>query len=493
MGGSTSDAGLRDLPRRSAVFDRQADRSLPLAWVRAGAGETTRLWLIKDFLNPGLAVIALILCMLWANERFSSAYGILMTLAFVLTVQMMSRPSFEHLQVRAAWVRRACDILVEWCYVIVTLAAIGVVFQVTRPFSRHVLLLWCLLAPVMMFGAQAIARAVTEWRRRHGAIRRRLVIIGATRVGLELSERLAEEPWLGVVDGFFDDRRPDRLPRASRAHLLGRTASLVEYSRRNRVHGIYICLPISAQPRIRALLDELKDATASIYMVPDLSAFDLMQARLGEVRGMPLIAVRETPFCGMAGVLKRATDIVLASAALLLFAPVLLAVAIAVRCSSPGPVLFRQRRYGLDGREFTVCKFRSMTVCEDQDVPQARRNDPRVTRVGRFLRKSSLDELPQLFNVLGGSMSLVGPRPHAVSHNEHYRKVVSGYMLRHKVRPGITGLAQIRGLRGETRNLDAMCQRVHLDIEYVKNWSLGLDLFILLRTVLLVFGDRRAY
>jgi putative colanic acid biosynthesis UDP-glucose lipid carrier transferase len=237
----------------------------------------------------------------------------------------------------------------------------------------------------------------------------------------------------------------------------------------------------------------VRDTTASIYFVPDLSAFDLMQARFGEVRGMPLVAVRESPFRGINGVLKRASDIVLASAMLLIVAPLMIAIAFGVRKSSPGSILFRQRRYGLDGKEFKVYKFRTMTVCEDGQINQATRNDSRVTPFGQFLRRSSLDELPQLFNVLEGHMSLVGPRPHAVSHNEHYRKLVSGYMLRHKVRPGLTGLAQVNGMRGETNDLEKMYQRVQFDLDYLKNWSLGLDARILIKTVLIIFRDRGAY
>lgn len=481
------------VPRRSAVAEPLEPRAVPLAWVRTGAGESAGLALSKDFLNPLLAAIVLLGCMLVFGQRFTRAYAILITLSTVLCLQVMSRPGFEHSRVRTDWIRRACDVLIEWGYLVGLLLVIGLMSGTLRQFSHPVILSWIMLTPVVMVGAQALARKFASWRRRQGAIRRRLVIVGATRVGMELAARLQEEPWLGALDGFFDDRRTDRLPRASRNHMLGKVRDLAEYTRRNQVQGIYICLPISMQPRIRALLADLSDATASIYVVPDLSAFDLMQARLGEVRGLPLIAVRETPFCGMAGALKRASDILLSALALVLVAPVMLVAALAVWQSSPGPILFRQRRYGLDGRPFNVWKFRTMTVCEDANIQQARRNDPRVTRIGRFLRRSSLDELPQLFNVLGGSMSVVGPRPHAVAHNEHYRRLVSGYMLRHKVRPGITGLAQIRGLRGETSNLDAMCQRVQMDIEYVKNWSLGLDLFILIRTVLLVFGDRKAY
>jgi putative colanic acid biosynthesis UDP-glucose lipid carrier transferase len=192
-------------------------------------------------------------------------------------------------------------------------------------------------------------------------------------------------------------------------------------------------------------------------------------------------------------VLKRGSDVLLAAGALLLLAPLLAAIALLVRRSSPGPALFRQRRFGLDGREFVVYKFRTMTVCEDEPVMQATRLDLRVTPIGRFLRRTSLDELPQLLNVLSGSMSLVGPRPHAVAHNQHYRKLVSGYMLRHKVRPGITGLSQVNGLRGETVDVEKMRRRVELDIEYLKNWSLGLDVRILLKTLRVVWNDKSAY
>ena len=346
----------------------------------------------------------------------------------------------------------------------------------------------------MLADAHVAARKATGMLMRRASAERRQVIVGANRIGCELAARLAEEPW-------HRRRSRDSSTTAGRSACranAGRgcsaaVADLPDYARQNTVHVIYVCLPISRHPRIRGLLEALGDTTASIYFVPDLSAFDLMQARFGEIRGMPFVAVRETPFCGMAGVLKRASDLVLAAAALLLVLPVSLAIAILVSRSSPGPVLFRQRRYGLDGREFTVFKFRTMTVCEDDEVRQATRDDPRVTRIGRFLRRTSLDELPQLLNVLAGSMSLVGPRPHAVAHNEHYRKLVSGYMLRHKVRPGITGLAQVNGLRGETRDVEKMSQRVRYDLEYLKSWSLGLDIRILIKTARIVLTDRSAY
>jgi putative colanic acid biosynthesis UDP-glucose lipid carrier transferase len=242
------------------------------------------------------------------------------------------------------------------------------------------------------------------------------------------------------------------------------------------------------------LVTALRDTTASVYFVPDAFAFDLVQGRLVEINGMPALSVCDTPFHGMDAVLKRATDLVLATVALIVSSPVMLLTAAAVKLTSKGPVLFRQRRYGLNGEEILVYKFRSMTTTEDGAVvTQVTRDDLRVTRVGRFIRKTSLDELPQLFNVLQGKMSLVGPRPHAVAHNEMYRKLISGYMIRHKVRPGITGLAQVNGMRGETETLDKMSERVRFDLEYLRHWSPWLDVKIILKTIGQVVWSRNAY
>jgi len=228
--------------------------------------------------------------------------------------------------------------------------------------------------------------------------------------------------------------------------------------------------------------------------VPDMFVTDLIQGHAGSVCGMPVISVCETPFRGGNGFVKRASDIVLSLLILLLISPVLLVIALLVKLTSPGPIIFRQRRYGLDGKEILVYKFRSMTVTEDgARVQQATKNDQRITPLGAILRKTSLDELPQFINVLQGRMSIVGPRPHAVSHNEMYRKLIKGYMVRHKVKPGITGWAQVNGFRGETDTLDKMQGRIDYDLDYLRNWSLKLDLYIIFKTVRVVAGDRQAY
>lgn len=281
---------------------------------------------------------------------------------------------------------------------------------------------------------------------------------------------------------------------SSPGDVLGRLPDLCGYIKQKRIELIYIALPMVQESRIIKLLDDLRDTTASVYFVPDIFVFDLIQARVAQVNGIPVLAVCETPFHGLRGVLKRMSDLVLGSLILLAAAPVMLLIALAVKVSSPGPVLFKQRRYGLGGEEIVVYKFRSMSVCEDGDhVPQARRSDPRVTRLGAFLRRTSLDELPQFINVLQGRMSIVGPRPHAVAHNEAYRRLIKGYMVRHKVKPGVTGWAQVNGLRGETDSLDKMRSRIEYDLDYLRQWSLWLDLKIIWKTLLVVIRDRNAY
>jgi putative colanic acid biosynthesis UDP-glucose lipid carrier transferase len=354
------------------------------------------------------------------------------------------------------------------------------------------MLTWLAVTPFAIAAAQAFAgRGLREFATAAAALRTR-VIVGANARGVELARRIDADPCLGVVRGFFDDRAPGRLARTRSAPLLGPLDAVAEYVRRNAINVVYITLPISDHPRIVRLLEALRDTTASIYFVPSPLPCDFIQARIDRIGDIPVIAVCETPFCGVNGAAKRAFDVALAAALLVLAWPVMLAIAAAVRLESAGPVLFRQRRYGLDGREILVCKFRTMRVCEDGvRFVQARANDPRVTRVGAFLRKTSLDELPQLFNVLEGTMSIVGPRPHAVAHNEQFRRRIAGYMVRHKVRPGITGWAQVNGLRGETETVEKMQQRVAYDLEYLQHWSLALDLWILARTALVVLRDAR--
>jgi putative colanic acid biosynthesis UDP-glucose lipid carrier transferase len=241
-------------------------------------------------------------------------------------------------------------------------------------------------------------------------------------------------------------------------------------------------------------LDQLSDSTISVYIVPDFFVFELLHSRWTNLGGIPAVSVFETPLYGVDGWAKRFLDVLAASAALIAASPVMIAIALIIKLTSPGPVFFRQKRYGLDGREIWVWKFRSMKVCDNGPfIQQATKGDPRITPFGAFIRKTSLDELPQLFNVLQGNMSMVGPRPHATAHNEQYRRLIRGYMLRHKVKPGITGLAQVEGFRGETDTLYKMEKRVELDHRYIREWSIWLDLKILFKTFWVVWKQPTAY
>jgi len=424
---------------------------------------------------------------------FTPAIGYLALLVFVISSPLLGRFDLPHSEPpgNAPFSRfpAACSrVLVRWAAIVAALLFIAFAFDVGGVFDRKVLLTWFVTTPLALCLAQAV-RLRASWFAAHMPAER-YIIVGVNEVGLELARRL---PTKGF-SGYFDFRSPDRIsPLLETDKFAGHCRDLADYVRTHGVGRVYIALPLANVPRLTALINALRDTTASVYFVPDAFAFDLIQGRLAEVNGMPVLSVCETPFHGTDAVLKRLMDVALGSSALLLALPVIVLLAAAVKLSSPGPVLFRQRRYGLHGEEITVYKFRSMSVCEDGAVvTQATAKDPRITAIGRFIRRTSLDELPQLFNVLEGTMSLVGPRPHAVAHNEKYRRLINGYMIRHKVRPGITGLAQIKGLRGETETVDKMAERVRYDLEYLRNWSPWLDLRILFKSLGVAWSDYKS-
>jgi putative colanic acid biosynthesis UDP-glucose lipid carrier transferase len=464
------------------------------ARVQRGTAEPPAVALLKRVFNPSVIVITLLWCAVAYGQQLNTSYLALAVLTFLITSQLVSEPILDHSLERdlSAIVRHR--IFGEWLVVSAVLLFLAFAFKTTEIFSRKVILTWFAVTPFAVVGAQLGLRKLAAFYALRGGIVQSHVIIGANECGMRLAHRLKANPHLGTFKGFFDDRQDDRSDDVPTEQLLGRMEDVLDYVRLNSVSNVYICLPIRAEDRVTRLMRELRDTTASVYFVPDVFVFDLIRGQLADVDGVPVLAICETPFSGMNGVTKRFSDIVFSALLILLLWPVMLAIASVVKLSSPGPVIFKQRRYGLYGERIRVYKFRTMTVCEDRDqVTQARRDDPRVTKFGSFLRRTSLDELPQLFNVLFGSMSLVGPRPHAVTHNEEYRKLIDGYMLRHKVRPGITGWAQVNGFRGETETLDKMKRRVEFDLHYLRNWSLALDITILLRTARLVVRDGNAY
>jgi putative colanic acid biosynthesis UDP-glucose lipid carrier transferase len=443
---------------------------------------------LESFLDPVMLIGSLWALVLYFEIELSNPYLILGLVVFSMT---FPGPSY----LRASPMRLVWRVISGWFIIAGLLLLFGYAAHLLSHFDRYVLANWLWVGPTAQLAARFALRQVAPTLITAAGGVRRAVIAGVNDQGVSLAARVAGNSLAGIkVVGYFDDRRADRLPDYSPLPLLGTLVELPGYVQRNGIQVIYLSLPMTTQTRILKLLDELRDTTASIYFVPDFFVTDLIQGRMDTVEDIPVVAVCESPFNGVSGVIKRLSDVVLASLILFLLAPLLVLIAIAVKLTSPGPVIFRQRRYGLDGEEITVYKFRSMTVCEDGgNIRQAQKGDQRLTAIGGFLRKSSLDELPQLINVLQGRMSIVGPRPHAVAHNEMYRKLIKGYMVRHKVRPGMTGWAQVNGLRGETETLDKMQARIEHDLEYLRNWSLRLDLYIIVKTFFVVLRDQHAY
>src|ERR1700723_789707 len=424
-------------------------------------------------------------------DRSSQAIIIVAVLCLIL----VQAPREVTTQITSPRLSAVADVIFRWILLLAVLLAIGYVTRSLAEYPRRIFLTWAVVTPAALICSTLAMQEVMHHFLMNAFDNRSAIFAGYNNSSLELARRLTNNPAMRLeVSGFFDDRSSDRLAMEADAKLIGTLSDLSAYVKEHGTDVIFIALPIRHVKRVMNLLDDLRDTTASIYYVPDIFVFDLIQARSGEIHGIPVVAMCETPFYGYRGVAKRVTDVGFSAIILLLLLPLLVLIALVVKFSSPGPIIFKQRRYGLDGREIAVYKFRTMRVTEDgAQIRQASRTDSRITRFGGVLRRSSMDELPQLINVLQGRMSLVGPRPHAVAHNEEYRKLIKGYMVRHKVRPGITGLAQINGARGETSKLEEMEARIRHDLDYLRRWSPGLDLKILVLTLVKIFRDDKAY
>ncbi|MEJ6077708.1 undecaprenyl-phosphate glucose phosphotransferase [Vibrio sp. 1-Bac 57] len=361
--------------------------------------------------------------------------------------------------------------------------------------SRVIIATWIIINCFALAGWRILFYVFLFKRRRAGFYTKKVAIFGLTSSGELLADELINKPETGfTLQGFYDDRADHRSPTKHNDCLLGNISQGLASAQAGEIDVIYIALPLAAQKRIEELLRSLGDTTVDVFLVPDFFTFNLINSRLSNVGSIQTISVYESPMTGPASLIKRIEDVVGAALILSVIAIPMLIIALLIKKDSPGPVFFKQMRYGLDGRPINVWKFRSMNSMDNGSfVQQAVKGDPRVTKLGHFLRRTSLDELPQFINVLSGSMSLVGPRPHAVAHNEEYRKLVDFYMLRHIVKPGITGWAQINGWRGETDTLDKMEKRVEFDLEYIRTWSISFDIKIIFITIFKGFVNKNAY
>lgn len=459
--------------------------------IRQHSASLTMLLRTLDALLIGFGMIFSV----WLYDIALNADYLLLIMLAILIFLFVAETRGLYQSWRVKSVREECSYLgAVWLVVVACLLALGFMAKVSTGFSRMVIVLWLPSTYGAMCLMRYVLRKALRYARSQGGNTRTVAFAGVAGATKKIAAHIAQMPWLGLkVIGGFDDRMPNRLD-LDGLSLEGDMDKLLDRARDGQIDIVYVTLPMHAEQRIIDVIESLADTTASVYLVPDPFVFSLYKARWATLGGMPVISTFESPFYGTESWVKRIEDVLLGGLILLSISPLLLLVAAGVKLSSPGPAIFKQRRYGLKGEVVEVWKFRSMTVCDDGvQVVQAKKNDARVTPFGAFLRRTSLDELPQFINVLQGTMSIVGPRPHAVAHNEEYRKQIHGYMLRHKVKPGITGLAQVNGWRGETDTLNKMEKRVEHDLEYIQNWSLWLDIRIILKTILVGFKSKNAY
>lgn len=450
--------------------------------------------------DPLAVVIAALLAY---GFRFSFAdldlprdYRVLITFSFLLVVLI-----FPMFNLYASWrgqslYKQANAIFMAWSTVILLMIVILFGLKISSEYSRLWLVSWATLGLVLILCVRAGVYGFLQHQRRKGKNVRYIVIIGAGDLCVRALNKIKEAPWMGFkVKALFDDN-PELIGKEVDGHLVvGHIFDVDSYVASEQVDELWIALPLRAEERVKQLLYELRHRTLNIKFIPDIFGFSLLNHSMGDIDGLPVVNLSDTPMGGMNLFLKSVEDRLFALVILVVISPLLVLIAISIKVTSPGPVIFKQNRHGWDGRVIKVYKFRSMKMHDELkgQVSQATKNDDRVTRVGAFLRRTSLDELPQFFNVLQGKMSIVGPRPHAIEHNELYKDQVDKYMLRHMVKPGVTGWAQINGFRGETDTLDKMKKRVEYDLYYIENWSIWLDIKIILLTIIKGFINKNAY
>lgn len=429
----------------------------------------------------------------------TTPYSVLLLL--LAMVMVFAYNQFGVYRSNSSFTRKALTLFKAWSLTFGFLLVVGFVTKQTDVFSRLLLGQLFIAGYLLQVFLQYLSREIQIRVMVHALPAENVLIVGTGKLASYLQNKISGNPWLNQkVVGCLE------LPSAAQGsearagatlyessdfaslkelNIIGPLDQMLSIIERHDVRTVYFAIPLGESDLIENLYFQLLDRHVSVHWVPDIFSLLLVNHSVREIAGLPVLTLSETPLTGTRLLLKALEDRILGLLILMVISPVLLIIAAAIKLDSQGPVFFRQARMGWSGRVFHIWKFRSMYVHQPETgvIRQATRNDPRVTRVGAFLRKTSLDELPQVFNVLMGEMSLVGPRPHAVQHDELYSKGINAYFARHNIKPGITGLAQVRGLRGETTDIERMQARIEADIEYINNWSLWLDFSILLRTL----------
>ncbi|MGH8530093.1 MAG: undecaprenyl-phosphate glucose phosphotransferase [Nevskiales bacterium] len=462
------------------------------------------LWLVPvlDMLIVLGAAAALSVALTWWRDAniwpWTTHYQAGITFAVVLTPLIFFRFDLYRSYRGEGLAVELTRLTAAWLVVAASLVAVAVASKTSSLFSRVWMVSWVGSTLGLLWASRIVVRLGLAWLRQRGWDTREILLIGDGRAAERVAHQLDVNRWTGYrIRGYFA-HDPERPPTLGRLNCLGSVDRLEEYVTRipRRPDQVWIVMTSDEPPdRLRRSVAAVGRTLIDCRLVPSMLEFSLLNYSVTQVAGLPVLDLSRSPMSGLNRLIKAAEDRALAALIVTLAAPLMLCIALGVKLSSPGPVLFRQKRHGWNGEEITVLKFRTMEVHSELpgQVTQARRADPRVTPLGAFLRRTSLDELPQFFNVLGGTMSVVGPRPHAIEHNRLYKRLVEGYMLRHKVKPGITGWAQVNGLRGETDTLDKMQRRVEYDLYYIEHWSLWLDLAIVVLTLMRGFISPRAY
>lgn len=451
--------------------------------------------LLHRLLDPMLSVLIFYVLARGLQMEWSTVQFLLLPIIFLLVLVV-----FQRLDLYRSWrsslpLAESRGVLIAWLIVLCLFIPFYYLEKHSPPSSGHFFLLYALITPAFLILARFGIRFILRQLRKRGKNKRRVVIVGAGNLGEKIAAEILYDVGMGIqLNGFFDDRWSDGLKSVRGVPVLGDLKTVGEYMRLNPVDIIYLALPFRAESKMSEIARAVRDTPTSLYLVPDIFIFSLLNTRMIDFGGIPIFSIFSTPLTGIESWVKRLQDLFLAGFVIAMIFPLLIIIGILIKFTSKGPILFIQKRYGLNGEEVKVYKFRTMSVCEDDPIfTQTKKNDPRVTKLGNFLRRTSLDELPQFFNVLRGELSIVGPRPHPVAMNEHYRHLIDDYMLRHKIKPGITGWAQINGWRGETETLEKIKKRVEFDLEYIRNWSIWFDLKIIVLTIFRGFRGTNAY
>jgi len=476
---------------------------LQSGFIRAHHGKLLFLLRTMDALVIGASLMAA--C--WLTERTLDAKYTIVAVLGILFFHVFRNATGVDLPGRVRpMAQQTTRLLANWVLTVVALLTVGFLAKASHDYSRVTILAWFALGTAGLLAWRVGMRLLLQEARMRGRNTRTVAICGATEAGMRMAQHIEESPWYGLdLVGFYDDRygpgethhigsteRPDLQDASERVTevpsrfggMRGDFESLIADARAGKVDTVYVAIPLRGEGRIREVIARLADTTVTVHVIADLLLSDLLQSGWSTVGPIPVLSVYDTPFRGINSWLKRMEDIVLGAIILGIISIPMAVIALAIKLTSKGPIFFQQTRYGLNGQPIRVLKFRTMSVAEDGDhVKQAQRGDSRITKLGALLRRTSLDELPQFINVLSGEMSIVGPRPHAVAHNEEYRGLIPGYMLRHKVKPGITGWAQVNGWRGETDTIGKMEKRIEHDLAYIRRWDLWLDLKIIFLTV----------